>query len=394
MGNISSRQGSNHSHTIDNYSKYDDSSMYHPFETPTMLEAGDNDILNNPGTIEAQNKILRTPFTSKWSILFPDSLSPCCRVGHFTVEDPINNCCYIGYGCSEDQTMLNDLWCFDLNIYKWKHIKLSGNIASPRSGLVACDSGSHIVVFGGYNGLRYYNNLYTIHKSTWVMEEVQTSGSMPSPRSTPIMQIVGGKLYLWGGFNGDWDTVLYVLDIVQRKWVSYPQSVPGRTSAPSVIYGTNIVSYGGSNQSGVLVIDTINNVVRVDKTKGIEPPKGLMSSSMVLIGDYGLYFGGKSEKSHMYIYIINLKIMIWSLFYVVPDEVTTFVGDGYVSQYGLFMLPCVHSMSICRDHVRRRIVGFLGCPYAQPSPILIIDTSEASTTLNLRIDMIEMFKRQ
>lgn len=338
--------------------------------------------------------IIRTNFYGIWSIYSSNSLDfPCQRTGQFSVYDPAQNLVYVGYGISDKNEMLNDLWCLNTLTRAWRRIALHGDTISGRSGARASLIGTHLLIFGGYSDPDYFADLHTIDVQTGEVKLVQTSGSAPAPRSTPLVAIYGNKFYVWGGFNGKWPTELSVLDFTNMRWQQYSQGLAGRTAVPSVIFGNKMYSYGGTKGGGMLQLDFDTNEMETKQTIGAEPPTGVMGAGMVLVEHFAIYFGGKTKNEYNLMYCCDLNRMWWFVFYVLPDGETVFPNDGHVSDLGIFMIPRIHSFGVCYIKERREVMAFFGNQSATTSPLFVVHVGEAFSCIHHQEDMLDMLRK-
>jgi hypothetical protein len=336
--------------------------------------------------------VLKTGFTGIWSIVTSTTLGPSARTGHFTVYDDSTHRAFVGYGLTVRNTPLFDLWCLDALSLTWRNIPLIGEVLSGRSGTKAVLLGSHIVLFGGYSEPTYFSDLHTININSGEVKVVSTVGQSPSPRSTPILAIYSNRLYVWGGFNGDWPTELSVLEFSDMSWRQYEQDVAGRTAIPSVIYNNMLFSYGSSKSAGMLVLNLDTFQITTRPTTGSEPPSSVMGSGMAQAGKYAFFFGGRANSPTTLMYACDLTTLWWFVFHVMADGETVSVADGSVSELGLFMLPRIHSFSMCYVKETRQIMAFLGAPEKDPPPLFIVAIGEALSIITLREDMVAALK--
>jgi len=63
--------------------------------------------------------------------------------------------------------------------------------------------GSKMYVFGGTNGLAYYNDLYILDLENNAWNKAETTGPAPCPREGHAAILVGTNLVVHGGFNFD-----------------------------------------------------------------------------------------------------------------------------------------------------------------------------------------------
>ena len=337
------------------------------------------------------NHLIATPFNGIWSIYTShQSRTPAPRIGQFSCSN--EQFCYLGYG-SHAGTAYTDLWRLDLTTFEWKEITLTGDVPSPRNGSRAVlVNGNTLVFFGGYADSSYFGDIYAVDLTSGSVTRLLTSGPAPSPRTGPLIGTLGNRIYLWGGYNGNWPNELHILDLETLTWRVKHKEVPGRTSVPFITYGTAILSYGGSKQEGMLVIDMEKEEVVIKETIGASPPTESMGAGMARVGRYALYYGGKTHNDKTLVYALDIDRKWWFVFHVLPDSQTVTLEDGHVTDNGLFMLPCLHSFVCAYSQARRQVVCLMGAPAPSSATFSVFSIGTALSIINHREDMKDMLK--
>lgn len=334
--------------------------------------------------------IYKAPYPCIWSTWYPKKITPEPRTGHFYVMDEEKRVVYIGNGIADSGDILFDLWKLNLNTLEWEAINLTGDQLIARSGSKAVIYNNILIVFGGYSGSQYLNDMYYVNLATGEVKIAQIEGDLPTGRSSPIFNIVGNKIYCFGGFDGKWVNELCIFELASLKWTIIPTEIQGRTNVPSVVYGTQIYSYGCSKAGGILVIETETNEVKIVQTSGPSPPSTGLGSGMVLIESYLVYYGGTSDYSGSLMYIFNIPARKWAVLHICPDGDTTSYDDGVITSQGLFMIPKFQSFGTVYDRIKRRIVAFLGQPYSNAHNIQKFELAEAIAHQNVQEDLLHM----
>ncbi|KAH0787903.1 Kelch motif family protein [Histomonas meleagridis] len=334
--------------------------------------------------------LIKSAFAGIWSMKdSPSKLCPLPRIGHFTAVDEDNNFVYIGYGVSSKSELLNDVWKFNLSTFEWTQLNLTGNIATPRCGSRAVYSDGKIYIFGGFKDPEYYGDLHVIDTNTNEVLFPVCRGFIPPPRSTPIMGIYNNKLYVLSGFYHTCDRNINILDLLSFTWTTIDSGISARTAAPSVIYQSQLFSYGGSQIGGVFSLDLETNKCDMLETRGPCPPITTMNAAMVLVENYVFFIGGKRGAQYTFVYTYDIKKQWWFVFHIEPDGITLSFQDGYLNSHGLFMVPCYHSFSACYIKQKREILMFLGSQMIDPPPLFSIDIGDAMSFIHLRDDMYD-----
>lgn len=84
----------------------------------------------------------------------------------------------------------------------WIWPKTIGPRPSPRRAHTSVIWRGHLYIFGGGDGARALNDVYTLNlkDNTWSM--VETTGAKPEPRGYHSGTLVGDKLVIYGGSDG------------------------------------------------------------------------------------------------------------------------------------------------------------------------------------------------
>eukprot|EP01112_Ceratiomyxa_fruticulosa_P024146 TRINITY_DN9658_c0_g2_i1.p1 TRINITY_DN9658_c0_g2~~TRINITY_DN9658_c0_g2_i1.p1 ORF type:complete len:171 (-),score=24.32 TRINITY_DN9658_c0_g2_i1:211-723(-) len=104
---------------------------------------------------------------------------------------------------------------------QWSTIKTTGHIPTPRLGHTSFFYEGHLFVFGGADGENVYNDLHSLDTTTSVWRKIETSGELPSNRyeHTSVLIREENKLVVFGGadqsrlFND-----VYVLSLITMNW--------------------------------------------------------------------------------------------------------------------------------------------------------------------------------
>jgi len=350
------------------------------------------DIQNDFLPVESFTPLLKTGFAGTWSVFDSKDPSPCQRTGQFTVPCPERESMFIGYGLTEDNEPLNDLWELNLIDYTWKNIPLSGDVISPRAFASACidKNQTNLFVFGGIAGSQYFGDLHSIDIVTGNVTLIETTGDViPCPRSSPILACYENSLFLWGGYDGAWPALLHKLDLESFVWSSVDPGFSGRNYIPFAVYGDKLYGYGCSKSGGFIVINMAENTADIQKAEGKSPPSEFVAAGMVLVDQYLVYFGGKNDDDYSLVYACDMKRKRWFTFWVIPDGETVSTTDGNVDEGGVFYIPKTYGFSTSYSPEKREIVACLGSPSRNPAMFSVFSVGEALSVLHLRDDLLD-----
>eukprot|EP00948_MAST-09A_sp_MAST-9A-sp1_P001266 g1266.t1 len=192
-----------------------------------------------------------------------------------------------------------------------------GSYPSPRFGFVAAATHDHFLVFGGYDGRSWLNDMhsYSFITGTWDTDEAlqDISGDVPSCRSCPSWSTFKDHIYVFGGYDGEKRmNDLYKFNINTHVWTKI--DCQGRGPVPSPRYFHNSVKFAPGS---LLIIGGYNGVVRLNdvyefdiiherwslvESSGDEPKgrssfvAGCWRSSLFIFGGYN----GKNVENALY----------------------------------------------------------------------------------------------
>jgi N-acetylneuraminic acid mutarotase len=114
---------------------------------------------------------------------------------------------------------------------------------------------SNIYVFGGYNGLSRFNNMFRYELKTKMWCKIDAQGTLPSGRfgHSGAVHEASGRMIIFGGWDGR-DTLddLHQYDFDRNVWStieSTGRSPPHRYRHTAVIYGDSMFVFGGVDKA-------------------------------------------------------------------------------------------------------------------------------------------------
>ena len=138
------------------------------------------------------------------------------------VPCPREDCCLVSHGdqeivllggTDEQHRALADVWSCNLEHPVWNRVQQSGDVPSTGCAAMSCCllPPHHAVIFGGYNGGAFSNDLACINLATYVWTRITVSAPpMPRPRTHSHLWLVEDvqtipiteTLVLFGGYAG------------------------------------------------------------------------------------------------------------------------------------------------------------------------------------------------
>ena len=261
-----------------------------------------------------------------WAFPQIEGVPPCARGGHSATLTGASLVIFGGHyysGKGEGFIYLNDTHVLDVNASRWIKPKISGTPPSPRYGHTAVLAGSRIIVFGGKGQKgNIFRDLHALDPVTMTWYQGPEGGGAPSARLDHSANLVGGtKMFVFGGWNGEkFFNDVFILDLEIMAWTKPKTSGPApcpRKGHCSILIGTNLVIHGGFNfteeqmkknpkkhgstlaacyRNDIRVLDTETYVWSRLRVSG-SPPEHRFGHSMDISGSDIIMFGGWSKTS-------------------------------------------------------------------------------------------------
>lgn len=148
-----------------------------------------------------------------WRQLTTKGRPPPPRGGHTCVVLDDMLIVWGGYG---GDAFFDDMFMFNTTSLTWQKIATFGEHPTPRAGHSAClMPDNRILVFGGDNGRRRFNDIFVFDPSTSCWQTPITGGFTPSQRCVHSAAVYQSKMYIFGGADlsqGFNDLFLFDLD--------------------------------------------------------------------------------------------------------------------------------------------------------------------------------------
>ncbi|QDZ17607.1 galactose oxidase [Chloropicon primus] len=224
----------------------------------------------------------------------------------------------------------NEVWKLDTNLWEWTCLNLIGAKpdAREKADCIGLDE-SRVLVFGGYDGIRWLNDVFVINVVTLESTQVRVGGTLPSPRAGHKLAMLHQGILMFGGetTNTQYLGDLWALKGLFRdssaggtpesqqdnspRWVKMQLSGPspaGRSGHGFVNAGAKMIVYGGRGDEGWLSRKAIyhKDVAVIDResvrwvkvpSMGEEPSERAHHSLTLVDKNKLLLFGGYNGKS-------------------------------------------------------------------------------------------------
>ncbi|OHS95158.1 Kelch motif family protein [Tritrichomonas foetus] len=338
--------------------------------------------------VDVQSDLTKMPYNGYWLSKLPTGRAmPFHRTDHFTARYN-DDICYVGLGKSHNGNLINDIWQFNNITNSWTPVETKTAIP-PRYGSSAAMMGRLLVIFGGGDSNKLYNDLITVNLDDGTVAFVDTMGQRPPPMVKAPMAIYGKKVCVYGGSQG-----LFILDIEHLQWRCIPKGFQHSINDPFCTYGNKIYAIPEDTEKrSFIVINMETETVSLSaEWKGSGPNRKNKFCDMICIGDYIFYFGGEHQSL---VYACYLNTTWWFIFFVIPDVYQSTMTQGKITSDGLFKIPLMHSNSVMYNSRTREISIFLGFPFHDfvPTGFLRIG-DEALNFCHLREDMTQALEFQ
>jgi hypothetical protein len=130
-----------------------------------------------------------------------------------------------------------------------------GRVPTRRFGYVSVVHDNKLVLFGGFDGSRWLNDMYVFDFQTRGWSVVQAKGMLPSVRSCPAWAKDDTHVYIQGGYDGvERKDDFFACDLSTYTWTQMPSM--GSTPSPRYFHSCCLCTLTCSNQTIQLMQDT------------------------------------------------------------------------------------------------------------------------------------------
>uniref|UniRef100_A0A7S2L7C8 BTB domain-containing protein n=1 Tax=Leptocylindrus danicus TaxID=163516 RepID=A0A7S2L7C8_9STRA len=179
---------------------------------------------------------------------------PSRRFGYVSV---VHEGKFVLFGGFDGAKWLNDMYEFDFKTKLWRQIEAKGDLPSVRSCPAWASDEKHVYIQGGYDGVDRKADFFACDLSTYTWKEMPCLGSPPSPRYFHSCCLYANRMYVFGGYSGSERlSDMFVYDFDTNHWseidCSNGDAPSGRSSLVAQVYGNCMYIFGGYNGSVVL----------------------------------------------------------------------------------------------------------------------------------------------
>ncbi len=242
---------------------------------------------------------------------------PSRRFGYVSV---VHNHKFVLFGGFDGSRWLNDMHEFDFATKTWTEISARGALPSVRSCPAWAKDDTHVYIQGGYDGVERKADFFALDLATYTWTEMPCLGTPPSPRYFHSCCLYSNKMYLYGGYSGNERLAdMYAYDFETNHWSEVDctngDAPSGRSSLVAQVYENCMFIFGGYN--GVTVL---NDFYKFRLKPVSVPPSGLVQDMSSLIdnpefGDVAFLVEGNEVHANRAILAVRsdyFKVMLYS----------------------------------------------------------------------------------
>ncbi len=176
------------------------------------------------------------------------------RFGYVSV---VHNNKLILWGGFDGSSWLNDMFEFNFETNTWREVHATGQLPSVRSCPAWCKDDTRVYIHGGYDGHERKSDFYSCDLNTYTWKEMSSTGTPPTPRYFHSCCLYENKMFCYGGYSGSKRlSDMYCYDLHTEFWsqidCDHGDCPSGRSSLVAQVYENNLYVFGGYNGETVL----------------------------------------------------------------------------------------------------------------------------------------------
>ena len=217
-------------------------------------------------------------------------------------------------GSTGSNVNVNDVLEFDLTTNVWKDISPStGTKPNGRQYPTSIYYNNKMVVFGGYSGSSYKNDVWEFDLTTNIWKNISPStGTKPNGRAGHTSIYYNNKMVVFGGStDSSYKNDVWEFDLTDNSWNKIndgsgddanPPTAPNkRHGHASIYYNNKMVVFGGytgSNVNDVWEFDLTTNVWKYISPSTGTKPNGRRYHTSIYYNNKMVVFGGSTDSSY------------------------------------------------------------------------------------------------
>jgi hypothetical protein len=242
---------------------------------------------------------------------------PSRRFGYVSV---VHNHKFVLFGGFDGSRWLNDMYEFDFATKTWTEVRARGALPSVRSCPAWAKDDTHVYIQGGYDGVERKADFFACDLATYTWCEMPSLGTPPCPRYFHSCCLYGNRMYLYGGYSGNERLAdMFAYDFETNHWSQVDctdgDAPSGRSSLVAQVYENCLFIFGGYNGQVVL-----NDFYKFRLKPVSVPPSVLVSDMRRLINnnelsDVSFLVEGKEVYANRAILAVRsdyFKVMLYS----------------------------------------------------------------------------------
>ncbi|EXJ83452.1 hypothetical protein A1O1_07075 [Capronia coronata CBS 617.96] len=219
----------------------------------------------------------------QWSRAAPPGPRPAGRYGH--TLNILGSKIYI-FGGQVEGYFFNDLIAFDLNALQsptnqWEFLlnntsdlvgPMAGKVPPPRTNHTMISYNDQLYLFGGTNGTKWFNDVWTYSPTTNSWTQQDCIGYIPAPREGHSAALVNDVMYIFGGRTEEGTDLgdLAAFRITSKRWYTFQNMGPSpspRSGHSMTAYRDKIVVLAGEPSSAPRDAHELSMVYVLDTAK-------------------------------------------------------------------------------------------------------------------------------
>ena len=184
----------------------------------------------------------------------PKGTAPSRRFGYVSV---VHSNKFVLFGGFDGSRWLNDMYEFDFDTKTWTEVRAAGTLPSVRSCPAWAKDDTHVYIHGGYDGVERKADFFACDLATYTWTEMPCRGNPPSPRYFHSCCLYGNKMYTYGGYSGSERLAdMFAYDFETNHWSEVDCTAgdrpSGRSSLVAQVHENSLYIFGGYNGVSVL----------------------------------------------------------------------------------------------------------------------------------------------
>jgi N-acetylneuraminic acid mutarotase len=212
------------------------------------------------GTSYVNGVFAYDPSTNTWIDLSPKGVTPAPRAVHSAVYDPDSDRVIV-FGGYDGISYYNDTWAYDIASNTWIFLHPAGSVPAARGGhsLVYDPDAKTMILFGGWNGLTEYNDTWAYDPTANTWANLRPAGRAPAARDSQAVAYDpdSKSAILFGGWSTTKEFAdTWAYDPVLNTWSELVPSGESPTARAShqMVYDPTVektVLFGGGRSTAV-----------------------------------------------------------------------------------------------------------------------------------------------